>query len=198
MPTSKTIPLRRAGRIAPQQMFSNADPWARIRPRAFVSVPGVTPVTLAPSRRAAGLRGLATPKVPQACCGSLWGATRHGACRSPPTIRRRFGAPQAPALGVRSRGFASGAVWGRERRTPQGAPTLSLLVGFLMCFVDFLMIFKVFGKRNKKFSSCFGFLPSLLVSLCLWLLPGPECFPRVAKFQWFTKELPRFPGFSPC
>jgi hypothetical protein len=124
MPTSKTILLRRAGRIAPQQMFSNADPWARIRPRAFVSVPGVTPVTLAPSRRAAGLRGLATPKVPQACCGSLWGATRHGACRSPPTIRRRIGAPQAPALGVRSRGFASGAVWGRERRTPQGAPTL--------------------------------------------------------------------------
>ena len=39
---------------------------------------------------------------------------------------------------------------------PPGSP-LSVLVGFSMFFVDFLMIFKVFGKKTKKFSSSFGF-----------------------------------------
>ena len=101
-PSSRSIP--------PRQIFANADPRARILTRAFVSTPAVIAVTLAPSRRAAGLWRTDAPKLPQACCGSLWGATLHGVCRSPPTTRRRIGAPQAPALGIRTRGFASRAV----------------------------------------------------------------------------------------
>ena len=61
-----------SGSIPPQQIFANADPQARIQlTRGFVSTPAVIAVTLAPSRRAAGLRRTDAPKLPQACCGSL-------------------------------------------------------------------------------------------------------------------------------
>ena len=51
-----------------------------------------------------------------------------------PTKRERVGAPWAPR-----------------------GPHLSLLVGFLLVCVDFLMIFQVFGKKNQKLSSILGF-----------------------------------------
>ena len=61
----------------------------------------------------------------------------------------------------------------KRERGPQGAPTLSLLVGFPMVFVDFLMIFKVFGKKHLKFSSSFGFFTKSFGFFMFMVLAGP-------------------------
>ena len=59
-------------------------------------------------------------------------------------------------------------------RGPQGAPTLSLFVGFPMVFLDFRIVFKVFGNKTKSVEASLVLLPTLLVSLCLWFLLGPD------------------------
>ena len=80
---------------------------------------------------------------------------------------------------------------------PPGSP-LSVLVVFSMFFVDFLMIFKVFGKKTKKFSSSFGFFTKSFGFFMFMVLAGrsessesrAEKLPRVRKRFFF---LPR-PG----
>ena len=65
-----------------------------------------------------------------------------------------------------------GAPWG-----PRGPPSLFWLV-FPCFFIDFLMIFKVFGKKTKKFSSSFGFFIKSFGFFMFMVLAGRSTLKR--------------------
>ena len=90
------------------------------------------------------------------------------------TKRERIGTPWG-SLGP-PRGGTQGSPRGPTPRGgpkgPQGAPTLSRLVGFLAGCLDFPIIFKVFGKK-QKLSSIFGILTKSFGFFLFMVFAGP-------------------------